>query len=262
MKLINILTILISIGLKSYSQDYLRLGNKFFEEGKYLQADSLYSIGLKIFQDKDLYYNRAMARMYLIQMDGFCHDLKKASELFDQGADTLRMKNCILYDTVKVIDSSNLKYIKLIEKEKYSDRSEVRVIDTDGKEVAKYRTDKDYMVFLKCPNFAIFPLGNDKISSYLKRHVDYPKEEKDAYKKLPGSSLLIYLQFDILQTGKVSNIKVLEEKEDNYQDKNIQNFIREAIKAIQNLPEFKPGSFNNEYINCRFVTAIKFDFLK
>ncbi|HOZ87889.1 MAG TPA: hypothetical protein PL029_09030, partial [Bacteroidia bacterium] len=75
-------------------------GLKAFNEQKYREADSLYTISEIIKQHPDTYYNRALTRAALNDPQGYCEDICSAATMGDRECDTIFRRECGTVDTI------------------------------------------------------------------------------------------------------------------------------------------------------------------
>lgn len=105
-----ILFTFIVLTLNVYSQNidkYFKYGTKLLEEGNYKKADSLFSISLRRDDNRECFYNRGVAKLYLKDTISFCNDMYVAGKLGDYGARNLFLENCLKTDSI-----ANANFIK------------------------------------------------------------------------------------------------------------------------------------------------------
>src|SRR5687768_4346953 len=73
---------------------YFERGNEAKDEGRYREADSLYTESLKWGEYANTYFNRAMTRKELGNQEGYCTDLAEAAALRDAEAWELHCTDC------------------------------------------------------------------------------------------------------------------------------------------------------------------------
>ncbi|WP_321308677.1 energy transducer TonB [Marinifilum fragile] len=264
----TILTITFSwITLLAYSQTYFEQGNKYLNEGNYFKADSMYSLVIESMPFGDAYYNRAIARMNMKDMRGFCVDMKKASSNNDKEAKNLHERTCLDIDTVFYsetysIGRENYSFKEIIFKEKYYDLTEGFIYDKKNKEIARYRIQGNYKWFGLIPKMPEFDGGERKLLKFIKSNLKYPISEMDAYKKYAGDHATVYVQFDISKSGKVEKVEVSDEKKKHTEKYISKNFVNEALRIVKSLPDFKPGVFMDKEVVVRHIIPIKFSFPK
>lgn len=259
--------ILLSITMIGFSQTYYDQGTQYLQNGDYAKADSMLTLAIEAIPFGDAYYNRAIARMKMNDMAGFCIDIKKATSYNDKEAEKLHIQYCLDIDTINYSDTYEIvenisSLIEIVIKEKYYDLTEGFVYDQKDNQIARYRIQNNYKWYGLVPDMPEFEGGEKKMLKFLKSNLVYPESEKDAYKKYAGNYATVYVQFDISETGKVTNVQVSDEKKE-HTEKNISiNFVNEALRIVRLLPDFNPGSFKGEPVIVRNVIPIKFDFPK
>jgi TonB family protein len=107
-----IITILASITSLTSAQKYVKLYNQgveFFKQEKYKEADSLISLAIKkcpIYDSNmNMYFDRGVTRLHLLDTCGFCSDMKSVADLNDHIAKANYKKFCLKYN-----DEANIYY--------------------------------------------------------------------------------------------------------------------------------------------------------
>mgnify|MGYP006286899013 CR=1 FL=1 len=90
-----------------------------------------------------------------------------------------------------------------------------------------------------------FPGGIDKLIEYISENTFYPPEAKK--NKITGT---VNVQFIITKKGKVKDVEVVESV-DPLLDK-------EAIRVIENMPDWEPGKIKGEPTDVSYQIPIKF----
>ncbi|HVA98403.1 MAG TPA: TonB family protein [Bacteroidia bacterium] len=101
-----------------------------------------------------------------------------------------------------------------------------------------------YIIVEKMPEFVG---GTDSLFSYLQTNTKYPKWEQEN-----GIQGTVYVSFVISKTGKIINSKILRSVSGS------KNFDAEALRVINNMPNWKPGEHNNKPVNVIYQIPIKF----
>jgi len=93
--------------------------------------------------------------------------------------------------------------------------------------------------------FPVFPGGLDAVRRYIELNVNYPVQA--IKQKIHG---VVLISFDVNKLGVVDNIKV---------ERGVNPMIdAEAIKAVQNMPRWKPGMRHGRPVIVKFVIPINF----
>jgi hypothetical protein len=145
-------------------------GTQLIQVGDYTGADSLLTMALCTYKDENVYFNRAVAKLYLTDTLGACADLNVAAyKYFDYEASGLYHQFCcesvdtVFYDIkFNTSNRSHFRYYEVLIKTKFS-------VETSGtyhdKRVSKNRLSIDY----GCDN-SLVSLGtrtSDIIGSYI-----------------------------------------------------------------------------------------------
>lgn len=94
-----------------------------------------------------------------------------------------------------------------------------------------------------------FPGGNTAMTNYLRSNLRYPAEDKKN-----GTEGTSFIQFVVLKTGEISEVKVF----DGARDRATEAMHAEAIRIISNMPNWKPGTQKGEAVSVRYLLPIKF----
>lgn len=89
--------------------------------------------------------------------------------------------------------------------------------------------------------------GTDSLMIYIKRNIIYPELEKE--NKIQGT---VYVSFTVDKEGKIKNSKILRGVNGG------KNLDTEALRIVNNMPDWKPAESNNEKINAEQTLQIKF----
>ena len=100
-------------------------------------------------------------------------------------------------------------------------------------------------VFFIVENMPEFPGGELAMRKYLAEHTQYPEIAKEN-----GLSGKVFVQFVINQKGEIENVKIARGV-DPALDK-------EAIRVVQSLPKWKPGSQRGKPVRVSFTVPINF----
>lgn len=91
-----------------------------------------------------------------------------------------------------------------------------------------------------------FPGGLEGLYKYLNKNTKYPTQSKNM-----GKEGKVYVSFVIEKDGSLSNIEIVKGVE--------KNLDKEAIRVIQNMPNWKPGKQRNQLVRVRLVQPISFE---
>ena len=90
-----------------------------------------------------------------------------------------------------------------------------------------------------------FPGGLDALLSFMSKNIKYPKEASE--KGIQGT---VFVQFIVRNTGKISNAKVLRGVGGGCDE--------EAVRVINNMPDWIPGMQNKKNVSVLFQIPVKF----
>ena len=90
-----------------------------------------------------------------------------------------------------------------------------------------------------------FPGGMDSLMAYLSRTIKYPEEAREN-----GIQGKVYAQFVVQKDGSLSDIKVIRGIGGGCDE--------EAVNAIKNMPNWKPGTQRGKNVNVRFILPVNF----
>ena len=90
-----------------------------------------------------------------------------------------------------------------------------------------------------------FPGGMDGLITYMVQNVEYPKSEKET-----GNQGKVYVQFIVSKNGDVLDAKV---------KKGVSEALdKVALIAVQNMPNWTPGSQDGKKVNVQMILPISF----
>lgn len=92
-----------------------------------------------------------------------------------------------------------------------------------------------------------FPGGINALTQYLSTHVKYPREFADM-----GITGTVYLSFVVNRQGKVTDVNVLRGVRES------KAFENEAVKAVNSMPNWKPGKQSNKEVSVLFTLPVAF----
>ena len=112
-------------------------------------------------------------------------------------------------------------------------------------EMAEEEEEEEETVFMIVENMPEFPGGDLALRKHIAENVKYPEIAKEN-----GLSGKVFVQFVINQRGEVENVKIARGV-DPALDK-------EAIRVVQNLPKWKPGSQRGKPVKVSYTVPINF----
>jgi protein TonB len=105
--------------------------------------------------------------------------------------------------------------------------------------------EEEEQIFMIVENMPEFPGGDLALRKYIAEHVQYPEIAKEN-----GLSGKVFVQFVINQKGEVQDVKIARGV-DPALDK-------EAIRVVQGLPKWKPGSQRGKPVKVSYTVPINF----
>ena len=111
--------------------------------------------------------------------------------------------------------------------------------------MAEEEEEEEEQIFVIVENMPEFPGGDLALRKYIAENVKYPEIAKEN-----GLSGKVFVQFVINQRGEVENVKIARGI-DPALDK-------EAIRVVQSLPKFKPGSQRGKPVKVNYTVPINF----
>lgn len=112
-------------------------------------------------------------------------------------------------------------------------------------EMTEEEEEEEETIFVIVENMPEFPGGDLALRKYIAENVKYPEIAKEN-----GLSGKVFVQFVINQRGEVENVKIARGI-DPALDK-------EAIRVVQSLPKFKPGSQRGKPVKVNYTVPINF----
>lgn len=268
-----------SIMESKQGEDLYLQGTKLVEIGKFDEADSLLTLALCTYKNEDVYYNRAISRLYRTDTTGFCEDMSiAANKYYDPGARQLYNQLCcykvdtIYYDKKYAIsNSANYKYLEEIQFIKKAgekigaiherDRkmpvsslefgSEkllgMRTITTDI--IACYKIDDSTRNYFRTTDVPVM----EKVTQYKEVKENLRSYFAVKYKALKDQSSLdhisIYFEFIVTDKGDIIDGKyggiTPVVSIDGY-EKELEKDVQDALRRY---PKLKPAKFRGEKVN-------------
>ena len=117
-----------------------------------------------------------------------------------------------------------------------------------GKEDFKLFTDST-KIFFEVEQMPVFPGGESEFDNYIQTNVKYPEQAKKN-----GIYGKVYVDFVINEIGKPTDVKIRS----SLLGAGIEE---EAIRVIENMPDWSPGLENGKAVKVQFTKSISFDFI-
>jgi len=244
--------------------DLYNLGVNYLVKGEYNTADSLFTLALKRGdQNKNTYFDRALARKKLGNTCGFCVDMICAADLKDMEANNVFWKSCPELDSVFTCENdkrvavsdtlvtisyfdviNNTKQISVLQKIK--GLSYHYFVNANGKidTISLSEPVYDDIAIQEQPEF---PGGDAGLLSFVSKNIQYPRHERDQ-----GIQGKVYTTFVIDMDGRVTDVMIYKGV------KNGRALEAEALRVVKLMPKWKPGKQNGKYVKVRYILPILF----
>lgn len=160
--------------------------------------------------------------------------------------------NRVLKEKVEILESKNT----IKERELNNCKNSNSTLTRENKELTyKLKTlqkgdntieEETSEVFTIVEEMPEFPGGNDKLMTYISKRIQYPDLARE--NNIQGR---VFVEFVINKDGSVSNTKVLRGIGGGCD--------QEALKAVNSLPKWKPGTQRGKPVRTRYVLPISFN---
>lgn len=118
--------------------------------------------------------------------------------------------------------------------------TEVEIVEIEEEE-----EEAEAQVFFIVENMPEFPGGDLELRKYIAQNIQYPEIAKEN-----GIQGRVFVQFVVNKKGKVEQVKVVRGVDPSLD--------KEAIRVIQSLPAWKPGSQRGKPVKVSFTVPINF----
>lgn len=241
---------------RTNSMIYYNQGVDSLNAKNYECADSLFTLALNFDRSPNTFFNRALARKKLENMEGFCYDIFMATAHEDSEARMLFLKLCTntdttFFDSNSVATSKELAFTtKVTAKRKYDSNKDIIVIDSQGNEVWSNEVDSALYELRDSPHLVVeqmpsFPGGEQSLIQFLSFNIKYPEKAKS--NNVTGT---VYIAFMISKNGMVKDIRIIRGVDDDID--------REALRVIGGMPRWFPGIQDGRFVNVQYNLPIRF----
>ncbi|MCX6236311.1 MAG: hypothetical protein NTY07_01950 [Bacteroidia bacterium] len=255
-------------------EDYFSLGNKFFQQGNFRMADSMFTLDIYKRSSPDCYFNRGVARLYLKDTTGFCSDMENADLIYSDKEAVLHYNRfcCKQVDTVyydkkykKTIKGKHrffevvkdLKYSNQIYGEAHNIYSIYTKVSADGSSstfnLNEIETDIYATFFLKDSSRIYYStitppktLGYDDLK-LSKELIDKSISAKynSFIVKNKLTSVRLFYSYIVNTSGTIENISFLG-NDKNIDISEINDVLKKDVEMGLEKIKYKPGSFRGE----------------
>lgn len=130
---------------------------------------------------------------------------------------------------------------------------ELEILDTEADqeteveivEIEEEEEEEEAQVFFIVENMPEFPGGDLELRKHIAQNIQYPEIAKEN-----GIQGRVFVQFVVNQRGNVEQVKVVRGVDPSLD--------KEAIRVIENLPSWKPGSQRGKPVKVSFTVPINF----
>ena len=275
MKIFFFISVFILYGLTSFSQtETIALYNegvKAMSIAEYKQADSLFSLAITLgYKNKDIYFNRALARKRLSNDCGFCIDLICATELGDSLANSAFWRTCPKVDSVFICDE-NIKavfnrsfvFIDVTHRDPKTHVQRINTVASWGKVVSMRAingTDTIYKEYSTISNPSTevydlvgiqepptYPGGDESMMKFLSKNISYPSSAR--HNGIQGK---VYVTFVVDEFGYVTNVEIYKGVQGG------STLNEEALRVVKLMPKWSSGKQDGKRVQVRFILPIFF----
>jgi len=232
-------------GEESRSLKYYQEGNKAANIGQLLLADSLYTLSINLEPNHDTYFNRAIVRRKLKDINGYCLDLGSSSSLNDNEANHLYWRDCGTIDSA-FLDKEGMRvkkgehaFCEITSKSKYTTYMRFKRIDIHNKILVHFEVINDDTIFYATPTPPVYSEKEENLIMVLTNNVTPTSSEKQNINKT-----IVVVTFNILKNGDVDGVTAFSSFGKNYNDRLIEIFKKHVKK-------WEPAKYNNKPVRYR-----------
>ncbi|MEI6123432.1 MAG: energy transducer TonB [Bacteroidota bacterium] len=253
---------------------YYTEGVRSYRLKQFREADSLFTLSLKMHPHRDTYYNLALTKMQLNDTCGYCDNLMKARDLGDTLAGDMfdakcTTKNLIYYNTQGRKDTTfSAEMSKYVCKADSELTIVYSITNTKTKVVSTYSelfTDniaahektafttfppvKQFkfgsLIFTVVEQMPVYPGGDDARIAFLQSQIQYPQRAKE--KGIQGT---VYVTFVVNMDGSVTDVKILRGIGGGCDE--------EAVRVVRLMPKWQAGKQDGDPVRVQFNMPIRF----
>lgn len=221
-----------------------------FSSGDLATAEANYTEALRLWEDRQERYQRALVRVARGDSSGWCEDLS-----FFRGNDDLQKSlyrtYCQQFDSL-TFDASGLSIshfpgvVSVSRRtEKHKNKTVLRLYDVEGKLRAGLTVIATDTLFFHADTLSSFPGGETELFRYLGSNTKYPDPAIEN-----GRSGTVYLQFRVGVDGIISRVEVLRGV---YHALDV-----EAIRVVSSMPSWRPGQWQGRAIPIIYTLPVRF----
>ncbi len=277
------------IQIDTYGKELYESGSSLIELGDYKGADSLLTLSLCSFRNENVYYNRAISRLYLSDTIGFCEDIEiAANRYFDQEASKLFNSICcisadtIFYDRKRnKCQQDKCRYYEIIKELKFDSviigtfhyknaKNHVisfdvgcsnNVIGANARTtdiISLYKMENGVKFYYR-PTKSVFMFNNnqyrntqDRAKSLLNSKYSQIKIDNNKEK------LSLYFKIYINDEGEMIDSKYVGIFPEIILDDSYSDLEDDILSIVKHYPKVRPAKFFNTNVNCVVYDSIEF----
>ncbi len=269
--------------------NYYKKGVLYLQTENYKTADSLFSLALCTYKNKDLYFDRGISKLYMYDTLGFCFDMNiAANKYFDKEANKLFNTYCCkkidtIYYNKKFIRSTNNKY-RYFEEVKYFkyDTIILGIIHDIKTEVPEFNIDfgcdnailgmnnntsdiigiylvedsvKYYLRSTKVPSISNTN-SYEKIINKAKKY--FSIKYSDIKKEYKLDTITVYYYIMISETGEVLNIEFADFFPEVSFEFSTQEINKDFSDLAKQYPKLSPAKFKKMKVKSKVIDGFSF----
>jgi len=224
---------------------YYNSGVEFFKQGKYQLADSFFTLSLNKYRAVDAFFNRAVTRKKIGNVEGYCNDIYMATANGDKVARDAFLKECTMNDTT-YFDGK----IRIMAQHKFGTIKDSIIVDSLGRKfwfnaVNPVRDSLDDTLAIYTETMPVFPGGDIGLVKFLTMNVKYPHKALE-----DGIVGTVYVTFTLSKEGNAEDIKILRGVSEELD--------KEALRVVSMMPQWFPGTQNGRFVKVQYNIPVKF----
>lgn len=242
----------LTISIHAQNKKALALYNKAVEQyntNEYVKADTLFSESLRLEENVDAYFARALCRGKMADRNGYCKDLAHASANGKEEATKLFLKGCGKIDTAFTkLDQKFTKTVILSRTLRYKVG-----MDTSMAFTQQYASQQSDSMAHSVPAAQVHTMveappefrgGFNEMMKFIQMNTVMPKDIRESAKVL--------LKFVVYEDGTLHDITILKSAP------NCSGCDVESTRVVAIMPRWKPAYFNGQAVKSYFNLPFHF----
>lgn len=284
MKLTIVTTLFLFCFINIQGQEYFDAGIKVLEKAEFRKADSLFSISIKLIETYDAYFNRAIARMGLNNIEGSCGDLLIMSDVFNdtESSQLYNTRCCLMVDTVyynskyEIVDREQFRNYRIRRVHKYSGDTTISYHRKNGNfgKQAIVKNESGYTGFkIKKTNIYArsIMLNGSEVFNFIYQKYPECRPFNAFYEFDKNASKTLKTKYPQIQDNTTLNVVLLLSPDGEIEQilsfslsKNFDfseshsSFAKDLNEIFQELPDYRAITFNKHPVYFQFQVEINF----